>query len=114
MDGVTFSVKDDDAGGSVLALAGPMLVSTIGPVEHELEGLAGEIEAIDLSQVAEIDTVGAWVTHRLAKRHNAKVTGASVAAKRLLDAVESVITLRYPRCIVVKQNKKKMARSDSW
>ena len=90
MDGVTFSVKDDDAGGSVLALAGPMLVSTIGPVEHELEGLAGEIEAIDLSQVAEIDTVGAWVTHRLAKRHDAKITGASVAAKRLLDAVESV------------------------
>ena len=90
MDGMTFSVKNGEAGKSVLALAGPMLVSTIGLVERELREITGEIKAIDLSHVAEIDTVGAWVAHRLATHHNAEVIGASVAAKRLLEVVESV------------------------
>ncbi|MEM7780097.1 MAG: ABC transporter permease [Pseudomonadota bacterium] len=92
MDGVTFSLIDDEAGSSTLALSGPLLVSTIGPVEHKLEGIVGEIKAIDLSDVAEIDTVGAWVTRRLAARHSADITGATPAAKRLLDAVEGAET----------------------
>ena len=84
-----FSLEDDGAGGQRLVLAGPLLVSTIGPIEADLQALDGPISAIDLSGVSEIDTVGAWITCRMSRAHSAGVTGASNQAKRLLDAVES-------------------------
>jgi len=84
-----FSLEDDGAGGQRLVLAGPLLVSTIGPIESDLQALDGPISAIDLSGVSEIDTVGAWITCRLSRAHSAGVTGASNQAKRLLDAIES-------------------------
>jgi phospholipid/cholesterol/gamma-HCH transport system permease protein len=89
MDGsVHFSLDDSGAGGSTLSLSGSMLVSTIGPVEHDLQRLDRPLARIDLSGVREIDTVGAWVTCRLAAKHQAEITGASRRAQRLLDAVE--------------------------
>jgi phospholipid/cholesterol/gamma-HCH transport system permease protein len=89
MDGpAQFSITDDGDGGTTLALSGALLVSTIGRFERELDTITGNLSRIDLSQVEEIDTVGAWVTCRLAAEHNAEITGASNRAKRLLDAVE--------------------------
>ncbi|MEM6908900.1 MAG: MlaE family lipid ABC transporter permease subunit [Pseudomonadota bacterium] len=89
MDGTArFALADDGTGGTRLALSGPLLVSTIGPLEHQLHGAADALSTIDLTEVEEIDTVGAWVTCRLAAQHQAEIVGASGQAKRLLDAVE--------------------------
>ncbi len=90
MDGAAqLSVTEDEAGRIALALEGPLLVSTVGPLDRELSALSQEITTIDLSGVEEIDTIGAWVMCRLAATHEAEITGASPRAKRLLDAVET-------------------------
>lgn len=85
-----FSIEDDGANGFILVLSGPMLVSTIGRVEHELDAISQNLSRIDLSAVEEIDTVGAWVTCRLAAEHDAEITGTSEKARRLLGAVEGI------------------------
>ncbi|MEM6477159.1 MAG: ABC transporter permease [Pseudomonadota bacterium] len=89
MDGLSqFTIDDDGAGGARLTLSGPMVVASIGRLERDLSGLSDTISTIDLSGVDQIDTVGAWVTCRLAADHGAEITGATPRAKRLLDAVE--------------------------
>lgn len=90
MDGSAhFTLDHAAAGGHRLTLSGPLLVSTLGPLEHELKRIDEPLAEIDLSGVSEIDTVGAWVACRLASEHEAEITGASNQAQRLLDAVES-------------------------
>jgi len=89
MDGAAqFTIETDDQSEGRLALSGPLLVSTIGAVDRELRDIAQPITQIDLSEVHDIDTVGAWVTCRLAAQHGATITGASRKAQRLLSAVE--------------------------
>ncbi|EDL47765.1 ABC transporter permease [Erythrobacter sp. SD-21] len=87
-------------GGSVLALSGPYLVSTVGAVDEDLRGLDEPLARIDLSEVSEIDTVGAWLACQLASRHGAEITGASERATRLLGALtgmDSEQALSAPR-----------------
>ena len=77
-------------GGAVLALSGPYLVSTIGALDEELRRLDGPIARVDLSEVSEIDTVGAWIASNIAREHDAEITGASERAQRLLGALEGM------------------------
>ena len=89
MDGLAqFEVDEGADGGATLALSGPYLVSTIGAVDDDLRGLNGTIKQVDLSNVSEIDTVGAWVACSLATEHNAEIIGASERAQRLMKALE--------------------------
>jgi phospholipid/cholesterol/gamma-HCH transport system permease protein len=89
MEGLAqFTVEDDGAGGLKLALSGPLLVSTIGRIDDRLKRVDQTLTAIDLSQVEDIDTVGAWVAFRLAANHSAQITGASKQAQSLIHAVE--------------------------
>ncbi|MAY19064.1 MAG: ABC transporter permease [Erythrobacteraceae bacterium] len=85
-----YTLTDDDAGGTTLALSGQYLVSTIGAVDDQLARIDGNIHTIDLTAVEDIDTSGAWVACQLAKRYDAEIVGESEAARRLLDAVEGV------------------------
>ncbi|KWV90340.1 ABC transporter permease [Erythrobacter sp. YT30] len=90
MDGTAhFSLFEDGAGGTGLAFEGALLVSSVGQIDDELDALSENLSTIDLSKVEEIDTVGAWVTCRLAAQHEAEITGASSQAERLLHAVEN-------------------------
>jgi phospholipid/cholesterol/gamma-HCH transport system permease protein len=89
MDGAAqFSLAEDADGRATLAFSGPLLVSTIGEAEREVAQISSAIATIDLSAVEEIDTVGAWLTCRLASEHQAEITGANPRAQRLLAAVE--------------------------
>ncbi|MFL0357417.1 MlaE family lipid ABC transporter permease subunit [Erythrobacter sp. GH1-10] len=91
MDGVAeFSLDEDADGRSRIAFSGPLVISTIGRIEHELRKLSSDVAVIDLADVEHIDTVGAWVTCRLASEHGAEIVGASARAQRLLDAVEGL------------------------
>jgi phospholipid/cholesterol/gamma-HCH transport system permease protein len=82
-----FTIEQDDDGRPVLALSGPLTVSSIGVVDRALRERGGEIAAIDLAAVPEIDTVGAWTVWRLLRDHNAELVGASNKAQRLIAAV---------------------------
>ena len=77
-------------GGATLALSGPYLVSSIGAVDEDLRALGGDIARVDLSNVSEIDTVGAWMACSLAGDHDAKIVGASERAQRLISALQGM------------------------
>ena len=77
-----FAIND-----GVLALSGPYLVSSVSDIEHGIYAVEGPVSKIDVSDVSEIDTVGAWIACDLAKEHEAEIVGASERAQRLMDAV---------------------------
>ncbi len=87
LEAAEYSVEEGDGEGSRLVLSGPYLVSTIGPVDQDLKAIGGDLKVIDISDVSEIDTVGAWLTCSIARDHGAEVTGGSDRAKRLLEGV---------------------------
>ena len=78
-----------DTGGATLVLTGRLVISAVGPLDRDLRTLDDTIAKVDLSQVEEIDTVGAWIVWRVANDHNAQIVGASEGAQRLIDAVGS-------------------------
>ena len=81
---------EEGEGGTVLTLSGPYLVSTVGALDKELRSLDADIDRVDLSQVTEIDTVGAWIACHISTRNNADITGASERASRLLGALDGI------------------------
>jgi len=82
-----FSVEEAGSGGSTLVLRGPLVVSSIGPLDRRLRELNGSVRALDLSQTSSIDTIGAWTVWRFASAAGAEITGASEQASRLLEVV---------------------------
>ena len=85
-----YSLEDDDAHGDRLVLAGSLLVSTVGRIDQDLDRIDTGLSAIDMSQVENIDTVGAWLARRLSNRHDAPIEGASDRAQRLISALEGI------------------------
>ena len=77
-------------GSNVLRITGSLIIATAGAVDTRLRGLAGPISQIDLSGTTSVDTVGAWMIHRTARDHDAKITGADSNTTRLLEAVSGV------------------------
>ncbi|HBR85118.1 MAG TPA: ABC transporter permease [Erythrobacter sp.] len=83
-----YDLSEDGDGGNVLALSGPYLVSTVGAIDQDLRALDRPIARIDLADVTEIDTVGAWIACSLAREHEAEISGASERAERLMGALK--------------------------
>ena len=81
---------EDGEGGAVLTLSGPYLVSTIGALDAELRKIDQPIARVDLSDVTEIDTVGAWIACNIASENKAEITGANERAKRLMTALDGM------------------------
>lgn len=81
------SLEQDQAGRPVAVLSGPLTVSSIGVVDRALREHDGEVAAVDISRVPEIDTVGAWTVWRVLRDHDAELVGASDQAERLIAAV---------------------------
>ncbi len=89
-DGAHYTIRDSvdgASGGRTLELTGPYLVSSVGMIERELKALPGPFSHIDLTQVTEIDTVGAWVATSLARDHESEIIVQTDRAKRLLVSV---------------------------
>ncbi|MEM1132255.1 MAG: ABC transporter permease [Pseudomonadota bacterium] len=84
-----FTVQHDEDNQAVLHFFGVLDISTAGEMNHRLNGLNQQIDIIDLDGVEAVDTVGAWVIHRLRRDHIAEVRHASPEAIRLMGAVAS-------------------------
>ena len=98
--GAGYEVEEGGDSGASLKLFGPYLVSTIGAVDRDLRRLDTPIETIDLGDVTEIDTVGAWIAGSLARENGAKIINATPRAERLIKALadgESQHEIRPPR-----------------
>ena len=97
--GAGYEIENGGDSGARLKLSGPFLVSTIGAVDQDLRGIEGPLATIDLAEVTEIDTVGAWVAGSLARDHDAEIVNASERAERLIEALaacESSEAIRPP------------------
>ena len=82
-----FTTESGAEGGVTLVFTGPLLVSSIGAVDHRLRALEGPVTVIDLSASPRIDTVGAWTAWRLSQQFGARIVGASAEAQRLIAAL---------------------------
>ncbi|PEQ13942.1 ABC transporter permease [Novosphingobium sp. PC22D] len=82
--------EQGEGGGATLALRGPLRVYSLGRLDAELDAIESGYDRVDLSEVTDIDTTGAWLVDRLAREHEAEIVGESEQARRLLKAVASV------------------------
>ncbi|MBU3078321.1 ABC transporter permease [Sphingomonas quercus] len=77
-----FTVDD-----GTLRFSGAMTLARIGDLPTRLDRIVEAPRAVDLSGVERMDTVGAWMIHRLVRDHDVRVEGASKDAQRLLEQV---------------------------
>lgn len=78
---------EEHSGRATLVVTGPLLVSTVGRMDKELRALDVDVQAVDISAVPRVDTVGAWVIHRFAQEQGAEILGESEQAQVLIEAV---------------------------
>ena len=81
----SFEIEDGPE-GRTLRLSGDWVIARIGRLSNDLRG-EGELATLDLSDVGQMDTVGAWLIHRTVVDSGAAVKGASQNAARLLNEV---------------------------
>ncbi len=73
-----------------LRLTGPWTLSQLGDVPNRLEHLDGSPNTVDLSGVDRMDTVGAWLVHRLKRDYHVEVEGADDKAQELIEKVGGI------------------------
>jgi len=72
----------------VLRFTGRLTLPRLGDLPRRLEALARTPQRIDLSQIERLDTVGAWIVHKLSSEHDAEIVGLDADARTLLRQVE--------------------------
>jgi phospholipid/cholesterol/gamma-HCH transport system permease protein len=82
-----FTIESGEGGADVVALHGPLRVSSIGDLDRRLEALTGRVGRIDLSGVTDFDTAGAWIAWRFSRDWGAEIVGPSAEGIRLIAAV---------------------------
>ncbi|WP_336968111.1 ABC transporter permease [Sphingobium aromaticiconvertens] len=77
-------------GGSLVRLSGNVTVACLGDLPDRLDAIEGPVEAIDISDVPHVDTIGAWTIHRTARRLDCPITGATGETERLIGEIGKV------------------------
>ncbi|PZU11886.1 MlaE family lipid ABC transporter permease subunit [Sphingomonas sp.] len=77
----------DDREGGTLRFTGDMTLARLGTLPQRLESLATRPARVDLGEVGRMDTVGAWLVHRIVRDHDAELVGASPEEAHLLEQV---------------------------
>jgi len=72
---------------SLLHFSGELTLPQIGRISERLEKVEGEQLVIDLSEVEAMDTVGAWLVHRLARDRGARIVGSNEDQEALIEQV---------------------------
>jgi phospholipid/cholesterol/gamma-HCH transport system permease protein len=86
MNGADLTI-DENGREPVLRLSGSLTLADVSGLDARLSALDKVPAQIDLSSVDRIDTVGAWLVHRLARDHDAKIIGANKGAAHLIEQV---------------------------
>lgn len=74
-------------GANALALQGEWTLAQLGDAPTRLDQEGVKPSEIDLSGVERIDTIGAWIVHRLARDSDAKIVGANDDTAHLIEQV---------------------------
>ena len=81
-----FSQNVED-GTCVLRFSGNLTLLRVRKISEQLDALEAQTVTVDLSAVERMDTVGAWLVHKLQRDRGAKVVGASREQQVLIDHV---------------------------
>jgi phospholipid/cholesterol/gamma-HCH transport system permease protein len=80
-------VEETGGPAPIIRFTGRLTLARLGDIPKRLEALPMPPGEVDLSRLERIDTVGAWIVHKLSTEYGARVTGASADAMRLIDQV---------------------------
>ena len=89
-EGAAYRLEEHEGSGARLVLTGSYMVSSIAAVAHQLRAIDAPVATIDLTEVDEIDTVGAYIISSLATEYDAPIVGASERAGRLIGALKRI------------------------
>ncbi|MBX9814143.1 MAG: ABC transporter permease [Proteobacteria bacterium SG_bin5] len=78
---------ENRGGAEVLRFSGRLSLACLGDFPERLRSFQGRVDTLDLAGIDRIDTVGAWLVHRFAIEHEARIEGLSSEARHLLDQV---------------------------
>jgi phospholipid/cholesterol/gamma-HCH transport system permease protein len=81
-----FDQKYED-GRCVLRFSGNLTLLRVRKLNEQLEAIEGDRLVVDLSQVDRMDTVGAWLMHKLQRDRGAEIVGANEDHQTLIDHV---------------------------
>ena len=79
--------QDVEGDACHLRFTGRLTLARIGDLPQRLEDVRADRLVADLSRIERMDTVGAWLIHRLARDHGAEVVGATEDQANLLQQV---------------------------
>ncbi|RED16740.1 MlaE family ABC transporter permease [Parasphingopyxis lamellibrachiae] len=77
----------DEGGERVVRFSGRLTIARLGDVPQRLDVLEVRPVRADVSAVDRVDTVGAWILHKLKRDYGAEIVGASDFAERLIRQV---------------------------
>lgn len=100
MTGAADFRHENRGGAEVLRFHGRLSLSCLGDFPERLRSFQGKVDVLDLSTIDRIDTVGAWLIHRFAIEHHARIEGLSAEARHLFDQVthaDRPVAMRPPR-----------------
>jgi phospholipid/cholesterol/gamma-HCH transport system permease protein len=89
MSGMAEFTETADGGERVLELTGGLTLARMGDLQERIAALPSPPARLDIKGVDRVDTVGAWVLHRLIVEKGVKISGASDDAKRLIEQVSA-------------------------
>ena len=76
-----------DGDRSAVLFSGDLTISSIRDLPKRLDAVGEKRLLVDLSQVSRMDTVGAWLVHRLVRGRDAEIVGANEHFEVLLQQV---------------------------
>ena len=76
-----------DGDRRAVQFSGDLTLSSIRDLPDRLQQVGGDRLLVDLSDVRRMDTIGAWLVHRLTRDRDARIVGASEHFATLLDQV---------------------------
>ena len=80
-------LETDADGRRVIRFSGNLTLLRVRRLSEQLDQIEGDGLTVDLSDVERMDTVGAWLVHKLQRDHQAQVIGADEDQQTLLDHV---------------------------
>lgn len=81
-------VEEGDAGARIIRFSGALTLASVHDLPDRLAAVEGPVSTIDLSKTERVDTIGAWIVRRFARKHDARIEGATPDARRLIDEVD--------------------------
>ncbi|HEV2867391.1 MAG TPA: MlaE family lipid ABC transporter permease subunit [Allosphingosinicella sp.] len=74
-------------GRCVLRFSGNLTLLRVRKLSEQLEAIEADRLVVDLTEVERMDTVGAWLVHKLERDRGAKIVGATEDQQTLIDHV---------------------------